>query len=95
MLELGKLYRCEEYFLLLYPDPETAVAALALSYQPSHAAAGSASYWSNQLGKPVLFLDKNIPLLVLNSKEKFYEVLAGDKKGWIVYEDFLNIKEIE
>ena len=29
-LEVGKLYRCSEYFLLLFPDKETAASVLNL-----------------------------------------------------------------
>jgi hypothetical protein len=107
MLQVGKLYICEEYFLLLYPDQEAAVppagcapsrAASApgavKSCAPPGSAAARAAYWSIRLGKPVLYTEKNIPILVLNSKEKFYEVLAGDRKGWIIYQDWLELKEI-
>ena len=92
MLELGKLYRCEEYHLMLYPDQETAAEA-----EPASLAAGwgaDAAYWSEQFGKPVSYAEKNIPLLVLNNKEEYVEVLAGDRKGWIVYQDWLKIREI-
>jgi len=57
--------------------------------------AGSAAYWSNRFGKPVSYVEKNVPLLVLNSKDKCVEVLAGDLKGWIIYRDWLKIREIE
>jgi hypothetical protein len=96
MLEVGKLYICEEYFLLLYPDQEAAV--IARGFAASHAwvrRAGRDAYWSSRLGKPVLYTEKNIPILVLNSKEKFYEVLAGDRKGWIIYQDWSELKEIQ
>lgn len=43
-------------------------------------------------GMPVFFIEKNIPLLVLNSKEKYIEVLAGERKGWIIFKNC--IKEI-
>ena len=90
MLEVGKLYHCEEYHLMLYPDPDTAAEAATAAAGTTTAAA----YWSNRLGKPISCVDKNIPILVLNSKEKFYEVLVEDKKGWIIFKDWLNIKEI-
>jgi hypothetical protein len=108
-MEAGKLYICEEYFLLLYPDPETAtavghgvapaaavavVAAAAAGGTAEAAAADTADYWSNRFGKPVLYAKKNIPLLILNNREKYVEVLAGDRKGWIIFNDYLNIKEI-
>ena len=103
MLEVGKLYICEEYFLLLYPDQEAAATAFASPVPTPHSAAtnaaestaaGQSTYWTRKLGKSVLYAKKNIPILVLNSKEKFYEVLAGDRKGWIIVEDWLGIKEI-
>jgi hypothetical protein len=102
MLKIGKLYTCEKYHLLFYPDADTASAA-EQSSQPYDAAPDSgsanpstyAAYWSNRFGKTVSYADKNIPLLVLNSKDKCVEVLAGDLKGWIIYRDWLKIREIE
>lgn len=91
MLEIGKLYICEKFFLLLYPDKEAAATARAgaCSFAVAHA-----TYWTRKLGKSVSYTDKNIPLLSLNNKEKYVEVLAGDRKGWIIVEDWLGIKEI-
>ena len=99
-LEVGKLYTCEKFHLMFYPDPEAALAAERTNtpFYPAAPNGGNpatfANFWSNRLGKPVLLLEKNVLLLVLDSKEKFYEVLVEDKKGWIIYRDFLNIKEI-
>lgn len=103
MLKVGKLYICEEYFLMFYPDPETAAGgapftaprAMPVHRTSAPAARNDASYWSEQFGKPVSYAEKNIPLLVLNNKVNFYEVLVGNRKGWIIYKDFLNIKEID
>lgn len=92
MLKIGKLYICEKFFLLLYPDWKTANAA-AVRTGSGGGTDAAAAYWSKWFGKPVSYIDKNIPILVLN-KEKFYEVLAGDRKGWIIYQDWLEIKEI-
>lgn len=100
MLEVGKLYACEKFHLMFYPDQETAAAA-ARSHQPSSADPigglpfALAAHWSNRFGKPVSYAEKNIPLLVLKAEEKFYEVMIEDKKGWIIYEDWLEIKEID
>ena len=98
MLEVGKLYVCEEYHLLLFPDQETADVRSALEAggrSALDAAAASAAYWSKRFGKPISYADKNIPLLVLNNKEEYVEVLVEDKKGWIIFKDWLNLKEIE
>ena len=105
MLQVGKLYICEQYFLLLYPDQEASAAAAhyhaaartsaAAADEEVHSAAGQSTYWSRKLGKPVLYAKKNIPLLILNNREKYVEVLAGDRKGWIIYQDWLELKEID
>ena len=113
-LEVGKLYSYSKY-LLLYPDRETAVAAVAdtstaaaeahpvaaaeistaaIAATAAWRAEASCSYWSNQFDKPVNYCNPLTPLLVLSVKEKYIEVLAEDKVGWIINEDWLNIKEI-
>jgi hypothetical protein len=94
MLKVGKLYRCSEYFLSLFPDKEAAAASPQCGSADAGSAAAYASAWSRELGKPVIYAEKNIPLLVLNNREKYVEVLAGDRKGWIIFNDYLNIKEI-
>jgi len=107
MLEIGKLYRCEEYYLILFPDQKAAAgdpAPCAASGHPPEAGA-VAAYWSKRLGKPVGYTEKNVPFLVLSreeaplplrSREEAYiEVLAGDRKGWIILGDWLNLKEID
>jgi len=94
MIEVGKLYSCSEYFLLLYPDKDTAAAKLGAAAAAPIGAAAPAAYWTRELGKPVSYCNPQTPLLVLSVKEKYIEVLAGDKVGWIINEDWLNIQEI-
>jgi hypothetical protein len=91
-LEVGKLYSCSEYFLLLYPDKDTAAIALAITATADEAAA----YWNRKLQnhKPVSYCNPLTPLLVLSVNEKYVEVLAEDKRGWIINENWLEIKEI-
>ena len=93
-METGKLYICEEYFLLLYPDPETAATASTCGNVTAGVAEGFATYWSKRFEKPVYYTEKKVPLLVLNNKKEYIEVLAGDKKGWIRVKDWLGIKEM-
>ena len=98
MLEVGKLYSCSEYFLSLFPDKEAAAQlatpAAASARLSAASPAAYAAYWSRELGKPVSYCDLKTPLLVLGVEEKYIEVLAGDKRGWIINEDWLNIGEI-
>jgi len=103
MLEVGKLYSCSEYFLLLYPDKDTASsaaaappldAAAAIIEAAGAAVPAAAAYWSKKFGKSVSYCNPKTPLLVLAVEEKYVEVLAEDKRGWIINEDWLEIKEI-
>ena len=93
-LEIGKLYSCSKYFLFLYPDKEAAAAARPGDVAYAHHAADAAAYWAKKLQKPVSYCDPKTPLLILNTDNHYAEVLAGDKKGWINYQDWMDIKEI-
>lgn len=97
MFKIGKLYRCSVYFLSLFPDKETAADAgqADIAVGTARHGAAVAAYWTRKLGKSVIYADKNIPLLVLNTEGEYVEVLAGDRKGWIIFNDYLNIKEID
>jgi len=90
--EVGKLYSCSEHFLMLYPDKETASAGAAFATSSTRAAA-IALYWS-AFDKPVIYCNPETPLLVLSADNKYVEVLAGDCKGWIIYQGWLEIKDI-
>ena len=101
MLKVGKLYSCSKYFLLLYPDRKTAAAGLDVAAAGPRRGGGgrplarrTAAYWTKKLQKPVSFCNPETPLLILSADKEYVEVLAGDKKGWIIYQDWLDIKEI-
>ncbi|NDB34930.1 MAG: hypothetical protein EB023_06210 [Flavobacteriia bacterium] len=93
-LKVGKLYSCSEYYLMLYPDKETAAATLVAASGAAAGAAAVAAYWSKKFGNPVSYCNPQTLLLVLSVKEKYVEVLAEDKKGWIIYQDWSDIGEI-
>jgi len=92
MLEVGKLYSCSEYFLMLYPDKETATAGAAFATSSTRAAA-IALYWS-EFDKPVSYCNPETPFIVLSTDKKYVEVLAGDCKGWIINMDRFELKKI-
>jgi len=94
MLEVGNLYSCSEYFLLLFPDKDTAAIGVAGDALTAAIDVGFASYWSKKFDKPVSYCNPLTPLLVLSVKEQYIEVLAEDKRGWIIYRDWLEIKEL-
>lgn len=78
-LEVGKLYSCFRR-LMLFPDKETA------AFQSK-----TDAYWSTKL---VLYVEENDPFLVIDQSDMYIQVLAGDKRGWIIHKDWLEIKEI-
>jgi hypothetical protein len=94
MIEVGKLYICSKYFLLLFPDKDSAADAAAAAGTAAAPDAPAAAYWTRELGKPVSYCNPKTPLLVLAVEEKYVEVLAGDKRGWIINMDWLEIKDI-
>jgi len=104
-IEVGKLYSCSEYFLMLYPDRETAAEGITAAATDATCidatdaadpgdAAFTAAYWTRELGKPVSYCNPKTPLLVLSVDKKYVEVLAGDRKGWIINENWFELKKI-
>jgi hypothetical protein len=96
-IEVGKLYSCSEYFLLLFPDKETAARTTAAGICRTGvlaAAARTAAYWSEMIDKPVSYCNPQTPLLVLSVKEQYIEVLAGEQRCWAICQGWLNMQEI-
>ena len=94
-IEVGKRYSCSEYFLMFYPDKDTADAYHGVcAADAAQAAVAVAAYWTRELGKPVSYCNPKTPLLVLSVDKKYVEVLAGDRKGWIINEDWFELKKI-
>ncbi len=95
----GELYKCPEYFLLIYPTKEkvtpasNAVAArTARRSAASRAADREADYWSKELDCQVRFSEPGEIFMVLKNCGETLQVLFGDKQGWIIYRDWLNIE---
>jgi hypothetical protein len=61
------------------PPPQEAAFATS-----STRAAALAVYWSEEFGKPVSYINRNEPFLVLCTSGLQAEVLNGDKRGWFV-----------
>lgn len=100
MMEVGKLYTCEEYHLMLYPGEDAINEFIAHSAsKPEDIAAHSfvASRLEHKTGRPFAFTQPSDPLLVVGSSlwcGMFFEVLAGGRRGWIVERDWFNLREI-
>lgn len=95
MLEVGKLYSCSKYYLMFYPDKDAAVTASGRVVAAPEEVISVTGFWSRELGKPVSHCNPETPLLVLRVKDKYVEVLVGERRGWIIFKDWLGIEEIE
>ena len=84
LLTPGKLYKCEKYFLMLYPEEESAVGwgRVAWNAAEEWLVQQIAASLTREFGKPVSYIE-NTMFLVLSVSGDHIEVLAGDKKGWI------------
>lgn len=97
MLEVGKLYKIKDLFLLLYPDYRTCG-------EPGIVASGAAhrridieverEYWSNRLKKPISYIEPGANCLVLERMEGFVQILAEEKVGWIICKKWMTFVEI-
>jgi len=109
--EVGKLYKCSDHYILIYPTREKAASSSAVwtvagrsasasrnSWAAAATAAWAASYWSEELGCSVRCSEPNEIFIFLKEEiieeQKYINVLFGDKQGWIVYKDWMEIERV-
>jgi hypothetical protein len=90
---VGKFYICEDFYLFLFPDRRSAVYTPLAAVLTETKAATHAHMQSKELGRHLSYCDPNTIFLVLRHVNNVYEVLAGDKKGWIINRYWLGLKE--
>ena len=88
MTNNNPFYICEKYYLLIYETKENAVAA------PSMAAAAWPEYWSKELNSRVSFSNPNEPIFLVKNEGKYWNVIIGERGGWIIVEDWLRLKAL-
>ena len=94
--EIGKLYCCPGYYLLLYPNIEKAMEMGNLM-RPLRDV--NAVWWSKQFNYKYSY--PNEPFMVLKKFEfeengyLFLNVLFGKKQGWIIYRDWMKMEKIK
>jgi len=52
------------------------------------------NWWKKELGKHFRFCDPRTPFLVLSAEDDIVEILLGDKRHWIINEDWIEFEEI-
>ncbi len=97
--EVGKLYKCPGYFLLIYPTKEKALHAVGSAggrrNTPQRLAVAEATYWSRELKCQVRYSTPGEIFMFLEKDEIYLHVLFGDAAGWIIHETWLDIKEAQ
>ena len=87
-MQIGKFYMSDQHHLCLYPDKKSAVEVEEESgYNHPY-------FWSQKLGKPVDYIKKCVPFLVLHKDRTIVEVLVGERKGFILYRKWIIFKEL-
>lgn len=86
MFEVGKLYKCPEYYLLSYPNEEIATDA-----QPAAPTLRVAEYWLEYYNcrTKVRYINPNDIFMCLKLDKEVMQVLCGEHVGWILIEDWL------
>ncbi len=108
MLKPGKLYRCPDYFLMIYPSKEKASARLAVPFWAEELEwtkkSSSATLWtapmhwmnflSEHLGCQVRCSELGEIFMFLEKDEIYLHVLFGGNQGWILFREGLNIEKV-
>jgi len=102
----GKLYKCSKHYLLVYPSKDKATSAAQEAWAPETATSASTAvaaavaaaevrvdYWSKELNCKVRYSEPGEVFMVLKQKNEFTHVLFGEKQGWIINQDWLEIEE--
>ena len=99
--ETGKLYKCSDYYLLVYPSAEKAstMASWANAYATPGWAEHYVNYWSKELNCQVRCLDPGDPMLFIEETKidgrTYFRFLFPEFEGWINWNNWLNFKEIK
>lgn len=94
-MKVGMLVKTGQWkYVMLYPDEETAISVM-YSFPMGHVMANS---WARKFNIEIHSLTKNVPLLILRMgvvDDRLMEVLAGDRKGWMIRYPNMEFQEIK
>jgi len=104
--EVGKLYKCSEYYILLCPTIGKAEEAVVWNTTSvarhitsiDYPINSSSDYWSELLKTKVGFSNPDEIFLVLKIENhngfKYAHVLFGEKPAWITIPSYLNLERV-
>jgi len=95
----NNFYICDKYYLLLFPTKELATKSktqplLKENFYSVQEAEFSARVWSKHFGSKVVFTSPKEPIFVIEKCDNIWNVLIGEKTGWITAEKWLEIKPL-
>jgi hypothetical protein len=95
--EVGKLYKCSNWHLLVWPSVELAEKmsrTKPMGWAPHDPPAATARYWAHELDCTMWFSWPNEVFMALGNKGQCYHVLFGEFKGWINNKAQLEIERV-
>jgi len=79
-------------------SPASMAAAAFAAMTRASSAVWAASYWSKELNCTVRYSEQNEIFIFIKEEiieeQKYLNVLFGDKQGWIVYKDWMEIERV-
>ena len=97
-MEIGKLYKCSEYYLVIYPSEEASVSGMATRASTAVATrsgAGWVELWSEVLSCTVRYSEPGEVFMCLEVKSNIAHVLFGEKQGWIINRNWLGLRRVK
>jgi hypothetical protein len=94
----NQFYMCEKYYIFIFDTKYNAIVTSKNSAGGSatpRAAIHAAAYWSKELNSRVTYSDPGEPIFVLKKDGEFWNVIVGEKIGWIVVVNWMKIKQLE
>jgi hypothetical protein len=99
-MKIGKLYQVKEFFWILYPSKDIAVAATDATEGDAAegdatSADAAAAYWSNRFKCNVSYIEPNSIFCLLEKDGECTKVLSTNGEiGWIILADWCK-KDLE
>ena len=90
MLNVGKLYKIEKYFWLLYPSKDIAArhataGTATTTVVATTTAACAAAYWSKQFNCNLTYISPKTILFPVEIDGNYAKVISTEGVGWMIY----------
>ena len=95
-MEVGKLYKCSKYYLMIYPEDTPELLSLFDRERSTRLASAeaSATHWSRQMNCKVHYSKPDEVFMCLKHEGKVVHVLFGDIKGLIIADSEIEFERL-